>query len=94
MERDRSDRLVASARKLYSCGSRPPGLGADLFGYAIPRRGQRIFELPQCLAQLKEKEGYSQAQRDIWILGNTQIMKTQEARWSLLQTLMPSTKKN
>ncbi len=63
-------------------------LGLDTLSYAIASDNPRFMQyLNQWLA-LKQAEGYTQNQYDLWIKGKTEIAVHQEPRWSIIRNIL------
>jgi proton glutamate symport protein len=69
-----------------------PALGVDVLGYATRANTDRFLWFLDQWLHLKENEGFSEAQRDLWILGKTQTAAPQEPRWSILRDVLHWTK--
>ena len=63
-------------------------LGLDMLSYAIPSGNPRLLEyLNQWLA-LKQAEGYTRNQYDLWVKGKTEIAVHQQPRWSIIRNVL------
>jgi len=65
-----------------------PIIGIDSLSYAIKSNNPRFMNyLNQWLA-LKETEGFTKNQYDLWILGKTEIAAPYEPRWSIIRDVL------
>lgn len=63
-------------------------LGLDMLSYAIALDNPRFLQyLNQWLA-LKQAEGYTQNQYELWVQGKTEIAVHQEPRWSIIRNIL------
>jgi len=63
-------------------------LGLDTLAYAIPANNPRFLSYLNQWLNLKESEGYTKNQYDLWVKGKTRIVATQEPRWSILRNVL------
>jgi len=63
-------------------------LGRDALAYAVASTNPRLLQyLNQWLA-LKQAQGYTENQYDLWIKGKTEIAIHQEPRWSIIRNIL------
>jgi len=64
-----------------------PGIGKDVFAYAIRANNTRFLNYLNQWMQLKSIQGYRKKQYELWIQGKTEIAAPPAPRWSLIQQL-------
>lgn len=65
-----------------------PPMGIDSLAYAIKSNNPRFLNyLNQWLA-LKQTEGFTKKQYDLWVLGKTEIAAPYEPRWSIVRDVL------
>ncbi|HEY2811112.1 MAG TPA: cation:dicarboxylase symporter family transporter [Rhabdochlamydiaceae bacterium] len=63
-------------------------LGLDTLAYAIPSGNPRFLNYLNRWLELKQAEGYTENQYDLWIKGKTEIAIHQEPRWSIIRNVL------
>ena len=72
----------------YTIVTPSPSLGMDLFAYALPRGANLFLNYVNVWLSLKQVEGFTDAQYNLWVLGKTQKPSLEKPRWSVLQNIL------
>ncbi len=62
-----------------------PPLASESFAYALPLNSDRFLAFINLWLKLKNSEGFTKNQYDLWVLGKTENSVEQEPRWSILR---------
>jgi Na+/H+-dicarboxylate symporter/ABC-type amino acid transport substrate-binding protein len=65
-----------------------PQLGIDSIGYAIRNNSFRFLDYLNRWLQLKETQGFTAKQLDLWVKGKTEIAAPAEPRWSVIHDVL------
>lgn len=65
-----------------------PSLGVDLHSYAIRSDSERFRNYLNQWLELKKRQGFTEKQYDLWILGKTDIAVPPEPRWSVIRNVL------
>jgi ABC-type amino acid transport substrate-binding protein len=65
-----------------------PALGVDSLSYAIKADNPRFLSYLDQWLSLKNSEGFTNKQNDLWILGKTEIASPYEPRWSIMKDIL------
>jgi ABC-type amino acid transport substrate-binding protein len=65
-----------------------PPLGVDSLAYAIRSDSQRFLHYLDQWLDLKQSQGFSEKQYDLWIKGKTEIASPPEPRWSIIRNVL------
>lgn len=65
-----------------------PPLGVDTFGYALPSGSIRFKNYLDEWLSLKQTQGFTERQQDLWIHGKTEIAAPLEPRWSIIRNIL------
>ncbi len=65
-----------------------PSIGVDALGYAIKPSADRLVEFLNQWMHLKQNEGFSETQLNVWVLSKTQIVAPHEPRWSIVHDVL------
>jgi ABC-type amino acid transport substrate-binding protein len=65
-----------------------PPLGVDAIGYAIDSKSLRFLDYLNPWLQLKQSQGFTDKQFDLWIKGKTEIAAPNEPRWSIIRNVL------
>jgi proton glutamate symport protein len=71
-----------------------PSVGEDSFGYAVKGFSFRLLNFLNQWLKLKQNEGFSQQQYDIWVLRKTENTAEAKPRWSIWNLLFSPSKQN
>lgn len=64
-----------------------PLIGIDTLGYAMNPNAYRFQSYINQWLSLKKAEGFTQEQYNVWILGKTNPLQTEEKRWSIIRNV-------
>lgn len=65
-----------------------PPLGVDILSYAIHPEGARFKNYLDEWLKLKQSQGFTEKQYDLWIKGKTEIAAPTKARWSIIHNVL------
>ncbi len=65
-----------------------PLICQESFAYALPAGSDRFLTFINLWLKLKQNEGFTKAQYDLWVLGKTRNIMQQEPRWSVLRNVL------
>lgn len=65
-----------------------PLLGYDAIGYAVQSQSLRFLDYLNTWLKLKQSQGFTEKQHDLWIKGKTEIAAQNEPRWSVIRNVL------
>jgi len=71
----------------YKIAFPDPSIGIDSLGYAVHPQSERLLNYMNQWLSLKETEGFTQKQYDLWVLAKTTPSSREEPRWSVIRNV-------
>ncbi|MEK7339293.1 MAG: cation:dicarboxylase symporter family transporter [Candidatus Rhabdochlamydia sp.] len=65
-----------------------PAIGIDTLGYAINADSPKFLNYLNQWLELKNNQGFTEKQYDLWVKGKTEIAAPQEKRWSIVRDVL------
>ncbi|HSW87136.1 MAG TPA: cation:dicarboxylase symporter family transporter, partial [Rhabdochlamydiaceae bacterium] len=65
-----------------------PSIGTDILAYPVKVSSERLLVFLNQWLQLKESEGFTEKQYNLWVLGKTQPASAEERRWSFIHDVL------
>jgi ABC-type amino acid transport substrate-binding protein len=65
-----------------------PAVGIDTLGYAINTDSPKFLNYLNQWLELKNNQGFTEKQYDLWVKGKTEIAASQEKRWSIVRDVL------
>jgi ABC-type amino acid transport substrate-binding protein len=72
----------------FSVASTVPSLGVDTLAYAVSNHSEKLLNYLNQWLQLKEAEGFTEKQYNLWVLGKTSEFSPIEPRWSFIRNVL------
>lgn len=72
----------------YTIVTPKPSLGVDSLGYLVHAGSPRLLNFLNQWLMLKENEGFTQTQYDLWVLGKEEKPLIPAKRWSILEDVL------
>jgi proton glutamate symport protein len=72
----------------YKTVTTNPPIGIDTLAYPVKISSERLLTFLNQWLQLKDAEGFSEKQYNLWVLGKTQPASSEEPRWSILRNVL------
>lgn len=72
----------------YKTASTTPPIGIDTLAYPVDVSAERLLVFLNQWLQLKEAEGFTEKQYNLWVLGKTQPSSSEERRWSIIHNVL------